>query len=468
MSPVSKNPAQLFVSHISEEREVAALLKEMMEGDFLSLAFFTSSDIGSIDAGEEWLPAVTGAISKAAVVIVLCSKASVQRPWVQFELGAAWMKGVPIIPVCHSGMKVAELQMPLSRLQGVEFGTGLGLERLYSGVARALKMRETPQLTDLPGRLARIAKVEEGFRRSQVQQFERYIDIVIPSPGRLDSETIPDSAVIESNDVSLQLFGFIAGVGRTWQDIVKAARRTADTRWLGQLQRCIYLASNNELFHPVQAIYHTERGSYQPQLSKKEVLPNGACRFHVHFVETVVAPLSEVQNDFGLLATLLRLGLRFRYEVIERFQRLVKSSNKQPAEERLLQLRGAIEVIENDALSRGAENIDREAVAALFERPEDQDEMVKLQDTWDEARALLFRTDPPPTAQEMSDAIACMRGINFRFMDLGTRRFHEMVHARWGTVGGGDTPPLAQAARAGVRRAQRTVSSSPRAGSPPG
>jgi hypothetical protein len=67
----------LFGSHISEEAEYAALLKEMIQSDFLELAkCFTSSDIGSIGAGENWLTAVERAMTEAKAVIVLCSKAS--------------------------------------------------------------------------------------------------------------------------------------------------------------------------------------------------------------------------------------------------------------------------------------------------------------------------------------------------------------------------------------------------------
>src|SRR5262245_58658888 len=438
MPPGSHSPTRLFVSHISEEGDIAALLKQTMEEDFLGLVeFFTSSDIGSISAGEDWLSKVERAMNEAKAVIVLCSKASVQRPWVQFELGAAWMKRVPIIPVCHSGMKVDDLQMPLSRRQGIELGTERGLGRLYQGVAKILELNQAPQLRDMTGRLRRISELERSFLQSPVLQFERCIDIVIPAPGRLDRETIPDTTRIESNDVSLDLFGLIGSADWTWGDIVRAARNTADTRWLGELQRCIHSASYNQRFRAVQAVYHTERGSYQPQLAKKEILADGASRFHVHFVETVVAPLTEVQNDFGLLATVLRLGLRFRYEVIERFQKLAKaarldSRNRQVAEQNILSLlRGAIEVIENDALSRGAQNIDREAVAALFEREGDQDEIAEVQEIWDETRALLFRDDPPPTAAEVNDIISRMREVNFRFMRIATLRFHEMVCARW-------------------------------------
>ena len=80
----------LFISHISEEAEVAGLLKGMLQKDFGGVVTcFASSDIGCIGAGENWLVAIERAMDRAKAVIVLCSKASMRRPWVQFEIGAA-------------------------------------------------------------------------------------------------------------------------------------------------------------------------------------------------------------------------------------------------------------------------------------------------------------------------------------------------------------------------------------------
>ena len=156
------------------------------------------------------------------------------------------MKRIPIIPVCHSGMKLSELQMPLSLRQGVELSSERGITQLYDGVARALRMNRPPKPTELHDRLRRVKEVEDRFRLSQVRQFELFIDVILPAPGRLEGETIPDDAVIESEGTSLQLFGFLTSTGLTWSDIVRAAKKTPDMRWLRQLQRCISLASNNE------------------------------------------------------------------------------------------------------------------------------------------------------------------------------------------------------------------------------
>jgi hypothetical protein len=402
-------------------------------------------------------------MAEAKAVIVLCSKASVNRPWVQFEVGAAWMRGVPVIPVCHSGMKLVDLEMPLSLRQGVELPAERGVAQLYEGIAGVLEMTP-PRPANLQARLDEMKEVEKRLKFGEVHQFERCIDVVVPPPGRLAEDTIPDDAIVECSGPSLQLFGFLEGARLTWRHIVRKAQKTPDTRWLRQLQRCIAQASNNEMFRPVQAVYHTETGSYQPQLAKKEVRTDGSSRFHVHFVDTVVAPLSEVQNEFGTLATLLRLGLRFRYEVIERFRRCAKNAGpagRPVCVDAVKPLRDAIETIEYDALSRGAEQLDRYAVMAVFDSDEDQATMAAVQDAWADARAALFRDDPPPSPDELARVIADMRALNHTFMTLGTRRYHELVKTRWAepvpTRAAGAKAPL-EGSDVPQRRKARTAS----------
>jgi len=338
------------------------------------------------------------------------------------------MRGIPIIPICHSGLSVTDLQMPLSLLQAVELGMPNGLKLLYGAIAKQLNALP-PALDDLEDRLHTIAEVEERFRGAGTRQYECFIDVVIPRPGHLESPTIPDNAKVVSDERSLSIFGLGPSERRTWADIVRAAQKVPDTRWLTQLQTSVFQASKDDTFDPVQAIYHAPTCSYQPQLARKVVLPGGETRFHVHFVDTVVAPLADVQNDFGLLATLLRLGLRFRYEVIERFLR--RANVEEGGPDTLRDLRRAIEIIETDAYSRGAQNFDPASVSALFETPEDRQEIAQVRREWEEARCLLFRTNPDPSVVEVASVIATMRRINVRFMTLGTRRYHEMVKARW-------------------------------------
>jgi hypothetical protein len=131
---------RVFISHISEETDLAQALKRRLDIDFLGLLdIFVSSDQTSIEAGSKWLDEVDQALKSADLQMVLCSKKSVSRPWVNFEAGAAWLRGIPVIPVCHSDLKLIGLPAPFSMLQGIEASEPGGLKRLYGLIAKTIE-----------------------------------------------------------------------------------------------------------------------------------------------------------------------------------------------------------------------------------------------------------------------------------------------------------------------------------------
>jgi hypothetical protein len=132
----------IFISHISEERDLATILKTQLEDDFLGLLeVFVSSDLQSIGAGQNWLESLDDGLRRSSLLVVFCSHASLRRPWVNFEVGAAWMKKIPIIPVCHSGLDPGALPIPLSILQGLKATDPDGLKRLYLAIAAKIGSR---------------------------------------------------------------------------------------------------------------------------------------------------------------------------------------------------------------------------------------------------------------------------------------------------------------------------------------
>jgi hypothetical protein len=59
---------KIFVSHISEEAELARVLKERINQDFLGLIdVFASTDLTSISAGSQWLEEVKKALKEAQI-----------------------------------------------------------------------------------------------------------------------------------------------------------------------------------------------------------------------------------------------------------------------------------------------------------------------------------------------------------------------------------------------------------------
>lgn len=132
---------KVFISHISSETELAQCLKKHLDKHFPDLLeIFVSSDRESIQAGSKWLDEVDKALKSADLQIILCSKESVGRPWVNFEAGAVWLRGIPVIPLCHSGVKPNDLPVPLGMLQGIVCGEATGLQKLFDAFAELVSV----------------------------------------------------------------------------------------------------------------------------------------------------------------------------------------------------------------------------------------------------------------------------------------------------------------------------------------
>jgi hypothetical protein len=129
----------VFLSHSSEEYQLAVLLKDRLERKFLNLInIFVSTDPKSIELGSKWLDRLTESLQTCAAMVILCSEYSVKLPWINFEAGAAWVRGIPVIPICHTDIRPVSLPLPLNMLQGIEANRPEDLQKLYGRLASAL------------------------------------------------------------------------------------------------------------------------------------------------------------------------------------------------------------------------------------------------------------------------------------------------------------------------------------------
>lgn len=138
----------VFISHITEEGEVARHLKDLIERKFLrSIAVFVSSHEESIRLGDEWLTAIKASVTNCGLMVVICSPISVSRPWINFEAGAGWVRGIPVVPMCHSGIQPGRLPVPLNTLQGGLLGHQPDVQKLFGRLAGLAEI-DAPQADD--------------------------------------------------------------------------------------------------------------------------------------------------------------------------------------------------------------------------------------------------------------------------------------------------------------------------------
>lgn len=106
--------ADVFLSFIHEEEKVAKAVQQFLKDKLDKQSVFMSADRWQVFAGEIWLDRIEQELDSAKVVILVLSKRSVVRPWVNFEAGAAWLAKKAVIPVCFGDLLKENLPKPYS------------------------------------------------------------------------------------------------------------------------------------------------------------------------------------------------------------------------------------------------------------------------------------------------------------------------------------------------------------------
>lgn len=147
----------IFISHIHEEASIAIKLKELIEAAF-ECDVFVASAPGDLPLGRRWLDQISDALRRCVLEIVIVSPISASRRWINFEAGAGWVRDIPVVPLCHSGMQPGNLPAPLNALQ-MGLATDLSvLESLWRQIGQCLSQKTHPQ--DFDGFIATVKDVE--------------------------------------------------------------------------------------------------------------------------------------------------------------------------------------------------------------------------------------------------------------------------------------------------------------------
>ncbi|MNF87998.1 hypothetical protein D3C84_704790 [compost metagenome] len=104
--------------------------------------------------------------------IYLISPTSVKRNWINFELGAVWVRNVisqksgspeiPTLPICHSGITPAGLPAPLNNLNGIVANQSSQLEFAFRSLQVAVGGKGRLR-TDFDALAAQVANLERQY-----------------------------------------------------------------------------------------------------------------------------------------------------------------------------------------------------------------------------------------------------------------------------------------------------------------
>ena len=186
---------RIFLSHISEEKDLARVLKEWIETTFGGQCdVFVSSDIRDIPAGARWLDEIEQALSGSCTMLLLCSPTSISRPWVNFEAGCGWIKHIPVMPICHSGQLKGSLPPPISTFQALEINSEQFISDLLASLAEHLKVPKCP-------------RIDQATMR---QELDAALGRITPSKSQKPIPAAPDQVQSALDDKAIEILRCIA------------------------------------------------------------------------------------------------------------------------------------------------------------------------------------------------------------------------------------------------------------------
>lgn len=164
----------IFISHISQEKEIACVFKEFLGKKFLKIIdVFASSHEESLRVGDDWMNTIKMSMMNCKLLIIICSPISISRPWINFEAGAGWIKEVPVIPLCHSGLTPNKLPVPVNSFQGGILNNQDDMRKVFNRIANLLSI-DAPKLDD-DSFFAAIKSFEVEIRNSILTQDTTFV-----------------------------------------------------------------------------------------------------------------------------------------------------------------------------------------------------------------------------------------------------------------------------------------------------
>jgi hypothetical protein len=455
------NAIKIFISHKQEEGEAARKIKSLLEyfgNDRLSC--FVSELIAP---GKPYPERIEEELRESLWFLFLYTDPQLTWDWCLYEAGMfrGWMEAHDRLTCLYH--REGHLPDAISRFQAVKAepeGVEIFLRDLYTkpplpaiepaggdgGIAAMdpINPKIADSKEDFDSLVARLCDaVGSPAPEKERLYHNKYIFLTpkwplegAPSWPLKDADARIElaSCAVATNDRTAALFGLSAAPrDATWDDLVGhyTGQEDSDQRWLSELEDTLNLACRRLAFQPVFANFRAlESGKiFRPMIYRTDFALDGStCECRLIFIESLSRGSSREQpEDLRVLLTSLRLAIRLRWEVIERFHtRLETLHAENPKAAIGAELKERLEVIQQESESLGL--LDREKLVKVFPEHERQ-KVDEMYDEWEELGATLFDAekivDQDGRYSDMEVALGRLAKLNENYLRMATKLFSE-------------------------------------------
>jgi hypothetical protein len=394
------SPVRIFISHRAEYAGVAQDLKEAIElapqrGELEAPAqtsqkrveVFLSEDIPH---GNQWLLAIKEHLREAKGLILIYGAPYEDWSWCFYEAGyfAAVDPGASNRRIYCIVRPTVPIPGPLSDLQAVKGRDDLirALTDIYelNGVeVDAGKLRTL--VTGLENRLFGQLTEFEGYRR---------VHFIAPDAEFGANGEIPGNARLTGDDTVLgDLFRFHSNSVR-WADVVAAAHTPAAEenfvpKWIEETTTIIVAARRNEFIAPQTVLIGRAGRRWRTLLHRARIQADGTYSCEFLAIEDVGGPTVGLSSQQLSLLNSIRMGFRFRSEVIKKFPYDFHVLSQEDRRARIQEIPRVIENLTVESKTHG--DISMENLLTAFDDKEGE-RLQKLVGYWPTLQRELYKS----------------------------------------------------------------------------
>lgn len=480
-------PFAVFISHKSQDAEMARRLKAVLSSHAPKVNVFLSEEI---PPGDHWHDRIEEALRATHWFLLLYTSSDHNWGWCLYEAGLFDGSCTPGDPdrrrICmHHPDEPPPAQFATRQSSFVD-RAGVK-DFLKTFFLKAGQVPETPldKIADeiLPLLKAPSRNLFEGDR----------FWIEIPDRAAMRDGSVGPAVVVRGDRALFQkVFGLGCEGSIPWEEFAAQFRDLPNELWIRELAGAIYAACHEKRVVPLQALVYNEHTNarYRPVLNRIEQRYDGVTLCEVVLAPEVGGLLRNVDPKEAALLTSLRMAYRMRFDFIDQFCGFprVKSTRSSRQE-----MRNALLNIIVEARTRGNLNdakqimdgfssrADRRAVKAMFEEWDSLAEKFWEAIKFDPV-AHVWKVDKTyplddDEIEQLEEVLEKMDRINAGYLRLAIAEVHRRAEARFAPAESeapvgitiAQPPPRARAAGPQVRRsgAERSRASARTASSRP-
>jgi hypothetical protein len=227
--PAQSPKMKVFISHSSEDSEVAELLISLLRAAMSlpsSSIRCTSVDGYRLPVGAKTDDQLRNEVRNSEVFIGIITPASISSAYVLFELGARWGAELPLFPVTSSGASSHDLRGPLKGMNALDLASPPQVFQLISDVASSLSLSQEPSTASIHKSVQQLCSI------AQQAQNQSSVTTSLPTTLDISSEIVLFSLLNNHSGTTANAIGSARGSRVSKVDALSIIREFGEYGWL--------------------------------------------------------------------------------------------------------------------------------------------------------------------------------------------------------------------------------------------